>query len=147
MITSNGYKALLQGSVATMVREGLWSTVYLTAAPVLTAYLQQRGMQKNAAEGTSLVVTAGSFGFFTTPLNQLRSRKQKGLTEPVKVKNYAEHLVDIWNQKPTASPMQRLGFLFKGGGARTITTTAGGALIVKGNELYVDLTQTAKPGA
>ena len=144
MITLNGYSSLFQGGAATMVREGIWSTVYLTAVPVLTQYFCTKEMKKEQAEGLALILTAGSYGLFSTPLNQLRSRKQIGLTEPLERKSYWQHAQDIWNQKPTANTLQRSAFFFKGAIPRTITTTVAGGLLVKGQELYNEIVTSPK---
>ncbi|MCL9684437.1 solute carrier family 25 protein [Legionella maioricensis] len=145
MITLNGYSSLFQGGTATMLREGIWSTVYLTAVPILTQHFCAKGMKKEQAEGLALILTAGSYGMFSTPLNQLRSRKQKGLTEPLEIKSYLQHVQDIWNQKPTANTLQRCAFFFKGAIPRTVTTTVAGGLLVKGQELYNEVVASSKP--
>ncbi len=139
MIKHHGYSSLFQGGGATMLREGTWSTIYLTAIPVLASYFNDKGLTKEQAEGLALILTAGSYGWFSTPLNQLRSKKQLELTESAPGKSYLQHAKDIWNQKPTASPLQRFSFYFKGGLPRTITTIAAGGLLVEGQELYNNL--------
>lgn len=144
MITHNGYSSLFQGGLSIMMREGLWSTVYLTAIPTLAKYFSSQGMKKEQAEGAALVLTAGSYGFFSTPIYQLRFRKQQGLTEQTTTKSYLQHTREIWNQQPTASVVQRAGFFFKGAIPRTLTTTVAGALLYKGQELLNEITSPAK---
>ncbi|KTD48261.1 MC/SLC25 family protein [Legionella quateirensis] len=145
MIMNNGYNALFQGGFSIMLREGLWSTVYLTAIPTLARYFKSTGMKREQAEGLALVLTAGSYGFFSTPLYQLRFRKQQGLTEPVAGKSYLEHAKDIWNQPGSGGTVQRLGFFFKGALPRTLTTTIAGALLYKGQEMLQELIKPSKP--
>lgn len=135
MIAQNGYSSLFQGGLSIMMREGLWSTVYLTATPTLTRYFISQRMKKEQAEGAALILTAGSYGFFTTPIYQLRFRKQQGLTEQSTPKSYLQHTKDILNQQSRASIVQRAGFFFKGAVPRTVTTTIAGALLYKGQEL------------
>ncbi|MBL7479832.1 MC/SLC25 family protein [Legionella bononiensis] len=145
MIMHHGYNALFQGGFSIMLREGLWSTVYLTAIPTLARYFKSTGMKKEQAEGLALVLTAGSYGFFSTPLYQLRFRKQQGLTEPVVGKSYLQHAKDIWNQPGNGGTVQRLGFFFKGALPRTLTTTIAGALLYKGQEILQELIKPSKP--
>ena len=142
MFTHNGIKSFFRGASVTGVQEGTWSTIYLTAVPFLVKHLQSKGMEKKKAEGISCVAIAGTYGFLSTPLNQLRSRKQLGLTEPAPTKSYAENLGEIWRKNPTATNQQRLSSLFKGVVPRTITTTVAAGIIVKGSELY---DQVVKP--
>ncbi|RUR17268.1 hypothetical protein ELY21_11145 [Legionella sp. km535] len=144
IIEHNGYRALFQGGGSIMMREGLWSTVYLTAIPTLAQYFQSKGIKKEQAEGMALVLTAGSYGFFSTPLYQLRFRKQQGLTEPVNEKSYLQHAKAIWNQPSIGGAVQRLGFFFKGAIPRTITTTIAGALLYKGQEVLQELIKPSK---
>ncbi|CEG56442.1 MC/SLC25 family protein [Legionella fallonii] len=136
MIKHHGYASLFKGGTATMLREGAWSTIYLTAIPILASYFSERGLKREHAEGLALILTAGSYGMLSTPLNQLRSKKQLGLTEPTPIKSYIQHAKDIWNQKPTTSVLQRFSFYFKGALPRTVTTTIAGGLLVEGQELY-----------
>ena len=145
MIRHNGYNVLFQGGLSIMLREGLWSTVYLTAIPTLARYFKSTGMKKEQAEGLALVLTAGSYGFFSTPLYQLRFRKQQGLTETVARKSYLQHAKDIWNQPGNGGTVQRLGFFFKGALPRTLTTTIAGALLYKGQEMLQELIKSSKP--
>lgn len=145
MISYNGYSSLFRGGVSIMLREGLWSTVYLTAIPTLARYFQSSGIKKEQAEGLALILTAGSYGFFSTPLYQLRFRKQQGLTEPSSDKSYLHHTKEIWGQNITGTTVQRLGFFFKGALPRTVTTTVAGALLYKGHELFQELVKPSKP--
>lgn len=144
MIKHNGFSSLFQGAYSIMLREGLWSTVYLTAIPTLTEYFQSKGMPKQQSEALALIMTAGTYGFFSSPLYQLRFKKQQGLTEPIEKKGYVEHAKDIWQQKPQATNAQRIGFFFKACMPRTITTTIAAGLMYKGNELYNDLIKPSK---
>lgn len=139
MLKYHGRSSLFQGGGATMLREGTWSTIYLTAIPTLASYFLEKGLKKEQAEGLAVILTAGTYGLFSTPLNQLRSKKQLGLTEPAPGKSYIQHVKDIWNQKPTASTWQRFSFYFKGAIPRTITTTVAAGLLVEGQELYNNL--------
>ena len=119
-----------------MMREGLWSTVYMTAIPMMSAWAQKQGVQKKQAELLAVVTVAGAYGLFSSPLNQLRFRKQQGLTESTTTKSYLEHAKDIFNQVPKASNIARMGFFFKAGFPRAVTTTVAAGFMVKGTELY-----------
>lgn len=144
MIKNNGYSSLFQGACSIMFREGIWSTIYLTAIPSMTNYFQSKGIDKNKSEALALILTAGSYGFFSSPLYQLRFKKQFGLTEPIEKKGYLEHAKDIWKQNTDAAPMQRVGFFFKACLPRTATTTFAAALICKGQELYNEWVESKK---
>lgn len=144
IIKYNGKTALLRGATTNMLREGMWSTVYMTAAPTFSHYFETQNHSKAQSEGLALILTAGLFGLFSTPLNQLRFKKQQGLTEPCINKSYLEHTKDIWNQNPNARTSERLGHFFKAWPQRVITTTAAGAVIVEGQKLYNHMVMTSK---
>lgn len=128
-----------------MMREGLWSTVYMTAIPMMSASLQKQGVEKQYAEPLAMLTVAGAYGLFSSPLNQLRYRKQEGLTGPTINKSYLEHAKDIFNQGPKASNLARVGFFFKAGFPRAVTTTVAAGLMVKGTECYNQAVDYFKP--
>lgn len=136
MVLQRGYQGFFQGGAAVMLREGLWSTVYLTAIPMMSQFLQQQGVKKHQAELFSVLSVAGTFGLLSSPLNQLRFKKQQGLTQTTPSKTYLEHAKDIWNQDPTATSKARTGFFFRACVQRAVTTTLAAGLMVKGTEVY-----------
>lgn len=142
MFNHNGYKAFFQGGASIAMREGLWSMVYLSAIPLMEEALLERGMAKEQAKLYSVVSVAGAYGFFSAPLNQLRFRKQQGLTEVLNQKSYLEHAKDIFNQDPKASSFHRMGSFFKASVPRAITTTVAGGLVVEGKKLYEETVNT-----
>jgi hypothetical protein len=145
MRSHNGYSSFFQGATSVMLREGLWSTVYMTAIPMMSASLQKQGVEKQYATPLAMLAVAGSYGLFSSPLNQLRYRKQEGLTGPTIKKSYLKHAKDIFNQEPKASSLARVAFLFKAGLPRTITTTVAAGLMVKGTECYNQAVDYFKP--
>jgi|GEM_PF-4490940 len=132
----HGYQAFFQGSASIMLREGLWSTAYMTAIPMMSSALQERGLKKPQAELLALLTVAGTYGLASSPLNQLRFKKQQGLTEPTLGKSYLGHANDIFNQEPEARYTRRVGFFFKACLPRTVTTMVAAGLMVKGTEYY-----------
>lgn len=44
-----------------------------------------------------MLMVAGAYDLFSSPLNQLRYRKQAGLTATTTNKSYLEHAKDIFN--------------------------------------------------
>lgn len=136
MVKHHGYFSFFQGAASLMGREGCWSTVYLTAIPMVSHHLQEKGMKKNQADFVAVVAVAGMFGFLSTPLNIARFRKQDGLTRATPTKSYLAHAQDIWEQEPSLSRRARVGSFFKGGLPRTLTTMVAGGLMVKGTEIY-----------
>ena len=136
MRVHHGYTALFRGAISIMMREGLWSTVYMTAIPMMSASLQQQGVDKKYAQPLAMLTVAGAYGFFSSPLNQLRYRKQEGLTNASTNKSYLEHAKDILQQQPNARPLERVGFFFKASVPRAITTTVAAGLMVTGAEYY-----------
>jgi len=145
MYRHHGYGAFFQGAGAVMLREGAWSTVYMTAIPMMSAGLQKQGVDKQLADLVSMLAVAGSYGVLSSPLNQLRFRKQAGLTEPGQSKSYWEHTKDVFNQDPKASTMTRVGSFFKAALPRAATTVFAAGLIVKGTELYNQAVDYCKP--
>ncbi len=136
MRTHHGYSSFVRGATSVMMREGLWSTVYMTAIPMMSTSLQKHGVEKQCAEPLAMLTVAGAYGLFSSPINQLRYRKQAGLTAPTPNKSYLEHAKDIYNQDPKASNTARVGFFFKAGFPRVVTTTLAAGLMVKGTECY-----------
>ncbi len=136
MIEHHGYTSFFRGGASIMLREGLWSTVYLSAIPVMSQSLQDKGVNKVQADLLSVLTVAGGYGLLSSPLNQLRFKKQHGLTEDTINKSYFEHAKTIFNQDVKSSHVARMRFFFKGGLARTKTTTVAAGLMVKGGELY-----------
>ncbi|MFT4058691.1 MAG: MC/SLC25 family protein [Legionella sp.] len=145
MRVSHGYKAFFQGGAMVMMREGLWSTVYMSAIPMMSASLQKQGVKKQQAELLAVLTVAGVYGLFSSPLNQLRFKKQQGLTEQTRNKSYLEHAKDIFNQEPKATKTARVGFFFKACFPRAVTTTVAAGLMVKGTELYNQAVNHFKP--
>ena len=142
MVAQNKFSSLFQGSASIIVREGLWSVVYLSAIPLMQQSLQEQGVPKERAKRNSVVMVAGAYGLFSAPLNQLRFRKQQGLTELTPKKSYWLHAKDIYNQDPKASSVQRVGFFFKASVPRAITSTVAAGLLVEGKRLYEDAMNT-----
>lgn len=136
MLSHHGYRSFFRGATSVMLREGLWSTVYMSAIPMMSASLQKHGVKKQYADLLSLLTVAGAYGVLSSPLNQLRYRKQEGLTEPTLNKSYLEHAKAIFHQEPTASHFARAGFFFKAGFPRAVTTTVAAGLMVKGTAYY-----------
>ena len=128
-----------------MMKEGLWSTVYMTAIPIMSASLQKQGVEQRCAELLATLTVAGAYGLLSSPLNQLRYRKQADLTKPVINKSYLEHVKDILNQDPKASHRERVSFLFRAGLPRAVTTTIGAGLLIKGTEWYNQAVDYCKP--
>ena len=145
MLTHHGFNSFFQGAISVMLKEALWSTVYLTAIPMMSASLQKQGVEKQYAEPLATLTIAGTYGLFSSPLNQLRYRKQAGLTGPTTNKSYLEHAKDIFNQDPKASSMVRFGFFFKAGIPRAVTTTVVAGAMVKGTEYYNEAVAYFKP--
>lgn len=145
MFTHHGYGAFFRGATSIMMREGLWSTVYMTAIPLVSASLQEQGVKKQYAEPLAMLTVAGAYGLLSSPLNQLRYRKQTGLTGQTINKSYLAHAKDIFNQAPKASHLARAGFFFKAGLPRAITTTVAAGLMVKGTECYNKAVNYCKP--
>lgn len=139
IVKTNGYKSLFQGAGITMLREGCWSALYLSVLSMASKQFQTRGMNKNQADFWALLLTAGSYGVFSTPLYQFRYKKQLGLTEPNKPKSYLEHAKDIYNQKPNVKWIEKLGFFFKGAIPRTLTVTLAAGALYKAGELYEEV--------
>ena len=104
--------------------------------------LQEQGVSNERAKLYSVVVVAGTYGFFSAPLNQLRFKKQQGLTESIQMKSYSEHAKDIFNQDPKASTLHRVRFFFKASVPRALTTTVAGGLLVEGKRLYEEVVNT-----
>lgn len=136
MLKNNGYSSFFQGALVTMLREGVWSTVYLSAAPIVSKYLQSKGIEKNQSDALALIFIAAPYGFFSTPCTKFRYQKQVNLTQPNEPKSYLEHTKNIWNQNPHATTAERFKFFYKGCLPRTLTVTLAAGLIIKGNELY-----------
>jgi len=136
MYSHHGFNAFFQGGAGTALREGSWSTVYMSAIPLLSTSLQKRGHSKRVADFLAVLSVAGTYGLFSSPLNQLRYRKQLGLTNASQKKSYLEHAIDIYNQDPNANNVARLKFFFKAGVPRMVTTTAAAGLLVKGTEFF-----------
>jgi hypothetical protein len=136
MRTYHGYSAFFRGAYSVMMREGFWSTVYMTAIPIITTSLERQGVKKQYAQPIAMVTVAGAYGLFSSPLNQLRYRKQVGLTTATTNKSYLEHARDIFNQDPRANKIERMGFFFRAGLPRAVTTTVAAGLMVKGTECY-----------
>lgn len=139
MLTHHGYGSFFRGAISVMMREGLWSTVYMTAIPMVSNLLQEKGVERRYAHPSAMLLVAGAYGLFSSPLNQLRYRKQAGLTEeraPSTNKSYFGHAKDLFNQDPKASMMVRSGHLFKAAIPRAVTTTVAAGLIVIGTEYY-----------
>lgn len=145
MRSHHGYSSFFRGATSVMMREGLWSTVYMTAIPMMSASLQKQGVEKQYAEPLAMLTVAGAYGLFSSPLNQLRYRKQEGLTGPTINKSYLEHAKDIFSQGPKASNLARVGFFFKAGFPRAVTTTVAAGLMVKGTECYNQAVDYFKP--
>lgn len=145
MRSHHGYSSFFRGATSVMLREGLWSTVYMTAIPMMSASLQKQGVEKQYADPLAMLTVAGAYGLFSSPLNQLRYRKQAGLTGATINKSYLEHAKDIFNQAPTASHLTRAGFFFKAGFPRAVTTTVAAGLMVKGTEYYHQAVDYFKP--
>jgi len=98
--------------------------------------LQKQGLNKQTSEFIAVVFVAGTYGFFSAPLNQLRFKKQLDLTKATQNKSYYAHSLAVWNQEANASQLKRIAGFFKAAPQRAITTTIGGAFLVKGAELY-----------
>lgn len=111
MRAHHGYSSFFRGAASVMLREGLWSTVYMTAIPMVSQSIQKQGFEKQYAQPLAMLMVAGAYGLFSSPLNQLRYRKQAGLTAATTNKSYLEYAKDIFNQDPKASDMARVGFL------------------------------------
>ncbi len=145
MRAHHGYRSFFRGAGSVMLREGGWSTVYMTAIPMMSASLQKKGVEKQYAQPLAMLTVAGAYGLFSSPLNQLRYRKQEGLTRPAASKSYLEHAKDIFNQNPKAGNMARVGFFFKAALPRAVTTTVAAGLMVKGTECYNQAVDYLKP--
>ncbi|MFJ1268558.1 MC/SLC25 family protein [Legionella lytica] len=139
-----GYSSFFRGAMSVMLREGLWSTVYMTAIPMLSSSLQKQGVEKQYAQSMAMLLIAGAYGLVSSPLNQLRYRKQDGLTTPGTNKSYLEHAKDILNQDTKASNLARVGFFFRAAAPRAITTTVAAGLMVKGAEYYNQAVDSCK---
>lgn len=144
MHAHHGSSAFFRGAMSVMLREGLWSTVYMTAIPMLSSSLQKQGVEEQYAQPLAMLIIAGAYGLFSSPLNQLRYRKQEGLTTPKANQSYLEHAKDIFNQDLKASNMTRMGFFFKAAVPRAITTTVAAGLMVKGTEYYNHVVDSCK---
>ncbi|USQ13642.1 hypothetical protein J2N86_13330 [Legionella lytica] len=144
MRTHHGYSSFFRGAMSVMMREGLWSTVYMTAIPMLSLSLQKQDVDKQYAQPLAMLIIAGAYGLFSSPLNQLRYRKQEGLTNPGINKSYLEHAKDIFNQDLKASNLTRMGFFFRAAVPRAITTTVAAGLMVKGTEFYNQAVDSCK---
>jgi len=136
MIKHHGYQSFFRGGANITLREGSWLTVYMTAIPMMSKSLQEQGVRKQPADFLAVLAVAGAYGLLSSPLNQLRFKKQQGLTESTPNKSYLEHAKDIFNQDPKASNTMRMRFFFKAGFPRSVTTTVAAGLMVKGTELY-----------
>lgn len=137
MLACYGVRSFFRGGASIMVREGLWATVYMSAIQMASDALQKQGVAEQYATPISTLLVAGSYGLFSSPLNQLRYRKQAELTNPPSTyKSYTAHARDIFNQKPQASSMARAGFFFKAAIPRTVTTTVAAGVVVAGTEVY-----------
>lgn len=136
MRATHGYSSFFRGASSVMLREGFWSTVYMTAIPMMSASLEEQGVEKQYAQPLAMLLVAGAYGLLSSPLNQLRYRKQEGLTEPSMNKSYLEHAKDIFNQDRNASSMARFRSFFRAGLPRALTTTVAAGLMVKGTECY-----------
>lgn len=145
MRAQNGYCSFFRGASSVMIREGGWSTVYMAGIPMVYLLLQKQGVKKPYAQLLATLTVAGIYGFFSSPLNQLRYRKQEGLTTPNTNKSYLEHIKAIFNQDPKSSKMTRVGFFFKAGFPRAITTTIAAGLMVQGTESYHQAIEYFKP--
>ncbi len=145
MRTHHGYSSFFRGAMSVMLREGLWSSVYMTAIPMLSASLQKQGVEKQYAQPWAMLIIAGAYGMLSSPLNQLRYRKQEGLTTPGLNKSYLEHAKDILNQDSKAGSVARMGFFFRAAVPRAITATVAAGLMVKGTELYNQAIDYCKP--
>ncbi len=145
MRSQHGYSSFFRGASSVMMREGLWSTVYMTAIPMMSASLQKQGVEKQYADLFAMLTIAGAYGMFSSPLNQLRYRKQEGLTKPTTNKSYLEHIKDIFNQEPKASNLARVRLFFTAGIPRAVTTTVAAGLMVKGTESYNQIVDYFKP--
>ncbi|HRD69556.1 MAG TPA: MC/SLC25 family protein [Legionella sp.] len=144
MKSSNGYGSFFKGGGATMLREGMWSTTYLTSVPGLAHYLQQKGMEKNTAQATAVVTTSVPYAVLSTPFHLFRSKKQFGLTAPINTPSYVQIGKKIWNEDLSASTFQRLSFLFRGARERTVTVLIATILMVKGEEHYTKMIRSMK---
>ncbi|MDR3502411.1 MAG: MC/SLC25 family protein [Legionella sp.] len=144
MRTHHGYSSFFRGAMSVMLREGLWSTVYMTAIPMVSTSLQKQGVDKQYAQPLAMLMIAGAYGLFSSPLNQLRYRKQEGLTTPGANKSYLEHAKDIFNQDLKASNLARVGFFFRAAIPRALTTTVAAGLMVKGTEYYNQVVDSCK---
>lgn len=136
MLAHHGYRSAFRGAASVAMREGIWADVYMTAIPMMSASLQNQGVEKQYAQPLAMLTVAGAYGVFSSPLSQLRYRKQAGLTTPTTNKSYLEHAKDIFNQAPKATNMARVGFFFKAAIPRAVTTTLAAGLMVKGTEGY-----------
>lgn len=145
MRAHHGYSSFFRGAASVMLREGLWSTVYMTAIPMVSQSIQEQGVEKQYAQPLAMLMVAGAYGLFSSPLNQLRYCKQAGLTATTTNKSYLEHAKDIFNQDPKASNMARVGFFFRAAVPRAVTTTVAAGLMVKGAEYYNQAVDYLKP--
>lgn len=136
MFRCHGYTSLFRGGASIMLREGLWSAVYLSAIPQMSEALQEQGLKKQYAEPLAMLSVAGMYGFISSPINQLRYRKQDNLTKGIDNKSYFSHAKSIIHQEPNASPLNKMGFFFKASLPRAMTTTVAAGLMVKGSEYY-----------
>ncbi len=136
MLRHHGYSSFFRGGTSVMMREGVWSTVYMKGIAMMTTSLQQKGVEKQYAQPLATLIVAGAYGFFSSPLNQLRYRKQAGLTTATTNKSYLDHAKDIFNEAPKASNKVRVASFFKAGFPRSVTTTVAAGLMVKGMEFY-----------
>ncbi|MBA2651663.1 MAG: hypothetical protein H0U73_05295 [Tatlockia sp.] len=145
MRAHHGYSSFFRGATSIMMREGLWSTVYMTAIPMMSVSLQKQGVEKRYAQLLAMLTVAGAYGLVSSPINQLRYRKQAGLTTPTPNKSYPKHAKDILNQDLKATNIARVGFFFKAGFPRAVTTTVAAGLMVKGTEYYNQTVDYFKP--
>lgn len=141
----HGYSSFFRGAASVMMREGLWSTVYMTAIPMVSQSLQKPGIEKQYAEPLAMLMVAGAYGLLSSPLNQLRYRKQAGLTTPSTNESYFDHAKHIFNQDVKASNKVRIGFFFRAAMPRAVTTTVAAGLMVKGTECYNQVVDYFKP--
>lgn len=132
----HGYGSFFRGAASITLREGVWSMIYMTAIPMVSKSIEKQSIDKKYAQPLAMLTVAGTYGVLSSPLNQLRYRKQAGLAIPSTNKSYLAHAKDIFNQDLKASAMTRAGFFFRAGFPRAVTTTAAAGLMVKGTEYY-----------
>lgn len=136
----HGYQGFFQAASIGVLREGLWSVMFMSAIPVLSKNLQATGYKKREAEFISVMSIAGIFGLFSTPLNILRFKKQQDLTKPVPRKSYVQHIHDVLHQEATPSTARKISFFFKAFVPRTVNSIAITGLMFKANEFYDEAT-------